>query len=151
MPTFFEMHREMQELAREWNIVRQHNLRCAAENTLGRLLLLSEGLLVLTMFERFFRIIVPNPQDRETLPNLMERAVALGLIKMQREDIQRICRVRNQVVHANYEQAATASGQATPGEYFGSSRYIKTVEELTLSLDGLIAQIDPINGRPYNV
>ena len=153
MPTFMEQHREMQELAREWNIVRQHNLRCAAENTLGNLLLMAEGLLVITSFERFFRIIVPNAQDHDTLYNLMQRAVALGLVTMPhdspQEAIRQITSVRNQILHANYEQAARESGQTSVVEYFGSSKYPGTVEGLTRILNNIIAQIDPATGLPY--
>lgn len=153
MPTFFEEHREMQELAREWNIVRQHNLQCAEQGTLGNLLFLAEGLLVLTSFERFFRIIVPNARDNETLYNLMQRANRLRLVTMphdsQQEAIRIIGSLRNQLVHANYEQAAREAGYSTIREYFGSSQYAGTVERLTLLLDNIMAQIDPCTGRPY--
>jgi len=155
MPTFLEQHREMQELAREWNIVRQHNLRCAREGTLGNLLFLAEGLLVLTSFERFFRIIVPNAQDGETLYNLMQRAVSLGLVTMphdsQQEAIRIVASLRNQIMHANYEQAAREARYATIEEYFGSSsQYAGTVEGLTRILNNIMAQIDPSTGCPYS-
>lgn len=148
-----EEHREMQELAREWNIVRQHNLRCETDRTFENLLFLAEGLLVLTSFERFFRIIVPNARDNDTLYNLMQRAVSLGLVTMphdsQQEAIRIVASLRNQIMHANYEQAAREAGNATIEEYFGSSsRYAGTVERLTMILNNIIAQIDPTTGLP---
>jgi hypothetical protein len=118
-------------------------------------LLLAEGLLVLTSFERFFRIIVPNAQDNETLYNLMQRAVSLRLVTMphdsQREAIEIVRRLRNHIMHANYEQAAREAGFTTIEEYFGSSsQYAGTVEGLTRILNNIMAQIDPSTGHPYS-
>ncbi len=151
--SFRDLNRELQELVREYTLVRAHNLACAARNDHAGLLLLAEGALLSLVLERFVRVVVNEPPETATLFNLLELAVSQGKLTIPwddyRDGIKRLSNVRNALMHANYEQAATLEGLATPGEYFRSSRYAGTIERLRELVDHLVSQIDPETGEPW--
>jgi len=65
--TFKDQHPELQYLVKEVMLVREHNLRCVAENDRGHLLIFAEGALVLLALERFVRIVLgPRATHRDT-------------------------------------------------------------------------------------
>jgi hypothetical protein len=156
--TFSKQHRELGEIIRELEIVREQNLKLA--ETHGRwmpgCLLFAEGLLVLLALERFLRVVLgADANDGDTLPNLLEKATStrLELLTLppwwtRAETIGAIKKVRNALMHGNYEQAAIQSGRGSREEYFRSSAYINEVETLHRILDGLCNQIDPATGKP---
>lgn len=152
--TFKERNRELQELVREYVLVRAHNLGCAARNDHASLLLLAEGALLSLVLERFVRVVVKDPSSKATLFSLLELAVKQGALTIPwdevRDGIKRLSDVRNALMHANYEQAATLENLATPEEYFGSSRYAGTIERLRDVVDDLMRQIDPETGTPWS-
>ena len=156
--TFIEQYREVSEIFRELEIVRDHNLKMA--ETHGKwvpgYLSFAEGLLVLLGIERFLRVILgAKATDADTLPNLLEKATSacLNLLTLppwwkREETITALKNVRNALMHGNYEQAAKQSGRQHREEYFRSSTYTNEVETLRRILHGFCAQIDPENGKP---
>ncbi len=149
--TFKDRYPELQYLVKEVMLVRAHNVRCVAENDRGHLLYFAEGALVLLALERFVRVVLgPRATDRDTLPNLLEKAVKDGLLVLPWEDqqdgIRKINDVRRTLLHGNYEQAARFAGCASVEEFFRSSQYISEVELLFNVLDHLMRQVDTTTG-----
>lgn len=158
--TFSEQHRELGEIIRELEIVRNQNLELAQIHGkwVPGCLLFAEGLLVLLALERFLRVILgAEATDSDTLPNLLEKATSarLDLLALppwwtREQTISAMKNVRNALMHGNYEQAAIQSGCRSRDDYFRSSTYINEVETLRRILDGFCTQIDPATGRPRN-
>jgi hypothetical protein len=156
--TFTEQYRELGEIFRELEVVRDHNLKLAEMHGkwVPGCLLFAEGLLVLLGLERFLRVILgAEATDGDTLPNLLEKATSarLDLLMLppwwtREETITAMKNVRNALMHGNYEQAAIQSGCRSREDYFRSSTYINEVETLRRILDGFCTQIDPGTGKP---
>ncbi len=147
-------HREMQELARELDWLRRHNLRFKPGDAQEDLLLYAEGAICIIALERFLRIVLSHnghePGPKDTLYNLLEKATSTAVALVQlpdREDaVKRINRVRNTIMHGDYEGAAGDYGCSVQ-EYF--KRYFASeVEGLFKLLDGFMKQIDYSTGRP---
>ncbi len=152
--TFKDQFIEFQRIALEIKRVRAHNLSFTADSL--DLFFFAEGMLVLLAFERFLRMILgADAGEKDTLPNLLEKATSKerNLIvipgRMDRDEtIRAIRRVRNVLMHGNYEQAAKESGLASKDEYFRTGRYIKDVELLFKIMNRIVAQIDRDTGQP---
>ena len=147
MTSFKDKHPELQHIVREMLLVRSHNLKCAEEKDFDNLLHFAEGALVLLALERFARIVLGSRADeRDTLYNLLQKAVKYGLLHLpwddQEDGIRRLKDVRNTTLHGGYEQAAAAAGCSSVAEYFRSSQHIGEVETLTKVLDHLMRQVD---------
>jgi hypothetical protein len=154
--TFKEEHRDFQELVREHQLLRQHNLKFKEGDPQGEVLLFAEGALVLIVLERFLRMILgPEAGEKDTLPTLLQKATGerLGLLSLlnlagpQREKaIKGISNVRNALLHGNYEQAAKHAGARDVRDYF-KNHYATDVEALHQLADFLVGQIDPETGK----
>jgi hypothetical protein len=149
--SFKERHRELQYLVRALMLVNRHNLRFKQGDSQDELLLFAEASLALVSLERFVRIVVPNATERDTLHNLLQKAVSQRLLRLPYADeqaaITAIGRVRNTLLHGNYEQAASNLGLASSDEYFGQS-FASDIHAVEQVLDNLMAQIDPETGLP---
>src|SRR5258706_8604267 len=106
--TFKERNRELQELVREYTQVHSHNLKFKEGDPQDTMLLFAEGALVLLVLERFLRILPGmNPQDNESVYNLLQRATGgdqpmlrLGVADREKA-IRQITDVRNSLQHGN--------------------------------------------------
>jgi hypothetical protein len=150
--TFRDRHREIQELVRELAVVRNHNLKFKEGEPQDTMLLFAEAALVLVTLERFVRAVLgSHATDRDTLPNLLQKAVKHGLLQVpwddQQDGIRRITSVRNALLHGNYEQSARQESCSV--EDFFKKKFAGEVESLTHVVDNLMSQIDPATGRPY--
>jgi 5'-deoxynucleotidase YfbR-like HD superfamily hydrolase len=156
MATFKEQHEELQHIVRELKLVREHNLKFKQGDPQHKLLHFAEGLLVLIALERFLRVILASEAKEEhTLSNLLEMATSAkrNLLRIpgtwtREQAIKAITRVRNTLMHGNYEQAATGAKSKDVRTYFKSGKYISEVEDLFQLLDQLMRQIDPATGQP---
>src|ERR1700690_1280080 len=152
-PTFKNENRVLQELARELNLLRQHNLRFKAGDPQHHMLLLAEASLTCLTMEHFVRVVVGTaaPSDA-TLHNLLQVAVAQGLLRVpwydQQDGIKKICKVRNTLLHANYAQAAREAGRSSVRDFFATT-FASEVEAMFKVTDYIMKQIDPETGRPY--
>jgi hypothetical protein len=152
--TFKTAQREIQELVRELTWVRQHNLTFKEGDSQEDLLMFSEAALVLIALERFLRMILgAEVTDRDTLPNLLEKATGarLALLTLPVPDRQRAIRevtnVRNTILHGTYEQAAHQAGCVSVPDYF-KKQFTPEVEHLYHLTNMLVAQIDQDTGKP---
>jgi|GEM_PF-1018768 len=153
--TFKDKHREFQYIVLELNRIRNHNMSFTEGNR--DLLHFAEGTLVLLALERFMRMILDNEAtDKDTLPTLLQKATSERVDPIQlpggwskQDAIQAIAKVRNSLLHGNYEQAAQQSGLSSKEDYFRGSRYISEVEILFRILCRIIKQIDRDTGRPH--
>jgi hypothetical protein len=151
--TFKDKNREFQEMAKELDRIRRHNLKFTKYD--ASMLLMAEGALVLLAFERFMRMILGAEATKDdTLPNLLEKATSrrLDLIRLpgglsRDQTIAAIVRMRNVLAHANYEQAAEEAGLQHKDEYFKSGMYLFQVETLFRIMNRIIKQIDRNTGR----
>jgi len=154
--TFKDQYREFQEIAKELDYVRSHNLRFAKYDP--SMLLMAEGSLVLLAFERFLRMILGNEAtEADTLPSLLQKATSrrLDLIKLpgqlsRDETISRVVKIRNVLAHANYEQAAKEAGLQHKDDYFKTGIYLSQVEMLFRIVNRIIKQIDRDTGKPHD-
>jgi hypothetical protein len=149
--TFKDENRLLQEMVRELLLLRDHNLKIKPGESQEKLMLVAEAGLVLMVLERFLRIIPGvNPAEKDTLPNLLEKATSKRLQLLVLDDrenaIKRITRVRNTIIHANYEQAMKDYGLAHINEYF-KIYFASEIEVLTKITDELLKQIDPNTGK----
>jgi len=114
-------------------------------------------LLVLLSFERFLRIILgAEATDRDTLPNLLEKATSQSRNLLwipgqwtRQDAIKAIVGVRNTLMHGNYEQAATGAHQADVRSYFTSGNYISEVETLFHLLDDFFYKDTATTEKPH--
>lgn len=151
--TFKDRHREIQEPVRELAVVRNHNLQFKDGDPQDTLLLFAEAALVLVTLERFVRAVLgAHATDRDTLPNLLQKAVKHRLLQVpwddQQDGISRITTVRNALLHGNYEQSAQQESCSV--EEFFKRKFAGEVEATSKILDHMMAQIDPATGRPYD-
>lgn len=149
---FKEDHPEFHHLVREVMLLRQHNLQFKDGDPQDRLLFFAEAALVCLALERFVRAVLgADAGDRDTLYNLMQKAVSKGLIRLpwddQEEGIRKVSAVRNTLLHGNYEQAAREAGCSSPAEYF-QKQFAGEVESMFKITDFIVKQIDSETGRP---
>ena len=150
--SFKDRYRDFQELVRELNVVRTHNLRFKAGDPQETLLLMSEAALILVVLERFLRMIVPDGSEDDTLRNLLEKATSrtrrLLILPGDRDTvIGQMVDIRNTLLHGNYEQAATQSGCSNVEEYF-RTQFAPEVEGMYRLVNLMVAQIDVETGSP---
>jgi hypothetical protein len=149
--SFRDRHPEIQCLVRELQVLRAHNLQFNEGDRQDGLLLFAEAALVLLLLERFVRAVLDDTKDNDTIYTLLQRAVCRGLLRVPWEDqedgIRRIKDVRNTILHGNYEQAARQSGQPSVAAYF-KTQFAPEVERMTILVDHLFKQIDPMTGKP---
>lgn len=125
----------LEALQRELSFVRQHN------RASGEPLPFAEAALLLMTLERFLRLLPGlNAADKETLPQLLQRAVAIGTLRLPGGDdgsvIDGIRKFRNALLHANHEQVSRGRRDYLGGE----------LDKLHMLVEGLIAQVDPATG-----
>lgn len=152
--SFKDRFRDFQRIVWELKRLRDHNTSFKQDSL--ELFFFAEGTMVLLALERFMRIILgTEAKEKDTLPNLLEKATSakLNLIQLpgtlsREETIRRLTKVRNTLMHGNYEQAATQGGLPTKDAYFGSSMYIADVEALYKIVNRIVKQIDPQTGQP---
>lgn len=151
--TFLDRYRDFGELIRELMHVHRRNVSFTEWNP--DYLFFSEGVLVIVAIERFLRIILGgNAGERDTMRVLLKKAVSekrlVSLPDWEAEEklIHRITRVRNYLLHGNYEQAAAVWGHASHLDYFKSSNYINEVNTLVQLLEHMLQQVDPRTGKP---
>lgn len=149
--TFKDQHPEIQHLVRELMLLREHNLTFKEGDPQNKILLFAEAALVILVIERFARAVLGDATDKETLPNLLQRAVSRNLLKVpwddQQDGIRKIAKVRNSLLHGNYEQAAREAGCSSVEAYF-KTQFASEVEALYRIGDYLVRQIDPDTGAP---
>lgn len=150
--SFRDRHPEFQQLVRELTLVRAHNLKFKDGDPQDTLLLFSEAALVCLALERFVRAVLgSDATDKDTLPNLLEKAVSKKLFRVpwddQAEGIRRIKDVRNTMLHGNYEQAAREANCASVADYF-KTQFASEAEHMFKLTDFIVAQIDPATGEP---
>lgn len=151
--TFKDDHPELQHLARELTLLRDHNTGFKKGMPQDRLLLFAEAALVLLLLERFLRAILGDAvDDKQTIYNLLQKAVKLQLIRVPWDDqddgIGRIRDVRNSLLHGSYEKAAAQAGCSSVAAYFGG-QFVAEVEALHGITQFIVAQIDPDTGRRW--
>jgi hypothetical protein len=152
-PTFKDENRPLQELAREWAVLRQHNLKFKEGAPQDTLLMFAEAAVVCMAMEHFVRIVLGStaPADA-TLFNLLQMAVSRGMIRVpwddQEDGIKKIVAVRNSLLHGNYAQAAREAGCASVADYF-KKQFAGEVETMTKVTDFFMRQVDPATGKPY--
>lgn len=151
--TFRERYLDLQHLIRELMLVRSHNLQFKEGDPQDRMLLFAEGALVVIVLERFVRAVLGDEaSETETLHNLLQKAVAKGLLRVpwddQQDGIRRMCAIRNTILHGNYEQAARQAGCATVVDYF-RQQLTPEVEKMFHIVDDLMKQIDSATGKPH--
>jgi hypothetical protein len=150
--TFKDEHRPLQELARELDLLRRHNLQFKAGDPQHHLLLMAEAALTCLTMEHFVRIVVGDKAPAgATLHNLLEVAVARGLLRVpwddQQDGIRKICAVRNTLLHANYAQAAREAKCESVEAYF-KGPFASEIERTFEITDYLMKQIDTETGQP---
>ncbi len=154
MSTFREQYPEFARLVKELILLREHNRRPLIRQD-HQFFLFAEGALVLIALERFLRMILQGEAtDKDTLPNLLEKATSERLDLFQftppesrEQSIREIKDVRNTILHGNYEQAARQTGCATTEEYF-STQFPSELEALFKLGDEIVKHIDPESGKP---
>lgn len=155
--TFKDENRVLQELARELDQLRKHNLGFREGDPQNTMLMFAEAGVVCMALEHFVRIVLGplgNSPDGKglSLHNLLEKAVAEDLIKLpwvdQQDGIRQVCSWRNSLLHANYAQSAREAGCSSDREYF-RKQFAPMVETMFKTVDHVMKQIDPVTGRPY--
>src|SRR5580698_8425945 len=99
-PTFKDENRALQEVARELDLLRRHNLQFREGDPQHSLLLMAEAALTCLTMEHFVRVGVGDAaREGATLFNLLEIAVARNLLRLpwddQQDGIRKVCAVRN--------------------------------------------------------
>jgi hypothetical protein len=151
--TFLDENRPLQELARELDLLRRHNLRFKDGDPQHHMLLLAEAALTCLTLEHFVRIVVGSEADPAApLRTLLQMAVSRGLLTLpwddQQDGIKRVCNVRNTLLHGNYAQAAREAGRASMVDFFRTT-FASEVEAMFKVTDYVMRQINPVTGRPY--
>jgi hypothetical protein len=149
---FKDAHRELQELVRELVWLRNHNRQFQEGDPQDNLLLYAEGAIVLIVLERFVRIVLGDEAgEKDTLHTLLQKALSKGLLRVpwddQQDGVQRICDVRNALLHGNYEQIARKSGCASVAEFF-KTQFASLIQRMFEIVGGLMQQIDRATGKP---
>lgn len=151
-PTFKDRNRALQELVREYMVLREHNLQFKEGDDLRRLLLFSEAAVVIVIIEHFVRMVLgTRATDQDTLHNLLQKAVSDGLLRLpwddQQEGIRKVVAVRNTILHGNYAQAAAQAGCASVEDYF-KRQFASEVEGMYRIAQYVTEQIDVRTGLP---
>lgn len=150
--TFRDENRALQELARELDLVRKHNLRFREGDSHNELLMFAEAGLVIMTMEHFVRIVVgaEAPEDA-TLRTLLDVAIARGLLRLpwdnQQDGIRKVCAIRNTLLHTNYAQAARQARCSSVNEYF-KTQFAGELESMFKITDFIMKQIDSATGKP---
>ena len=153
--TFKDENRALSEMIRELMWLRSHNVQFKEGDPQHDILMFAEAALTCLTLEHFVRIVLgAEAGDGDTLHPLLTKAIAKGLIRVpwpnQQEGIQRIRRVRNTLLHANYAQAAAQAGCSSVREYF-QKQFASEIEALYIITDFVVRQIDPATGKPRAV
>jgi hypothetical protein len=151
MQTFKDENLPLQHLARELAALRRHNLRFKVGEPQDEMLMFAEAALTCLTLEHFLRVVLAEDAgDTDVLYNLLEKAVAKGLVRVPWDDpadgIRRLHRVRNTLLHANYAQAAREAGAESVGDYF-RTQFAAEIEAMYRATDFIVAQIDPATGK----
>jgi hypothetical protein len=143
--SFRDNYRDFEQVAREWAWLNRHNLKFSEGDPQDDFLLMSEATMAIVAIERFVRMAMlknDKASDGESLYNLLQRAVSKRILRLPPDDQQKaiedLCRVRNTILHGNFEQAA-AQANCTSAPEVGALGGI---------LDCLVAQIDQVTGLP---
>src|SRR4030095_12503724 len=104
----------------------------------------------LMMLERFVRIVVRgSPVEDQTLRPMLDWAVRRGRLRLpwdnQKEGIQKVCDIRNTILHGNYEQAAAQA--KTDVRAFFKSQFAGEIAGMTKVLNYLVEQVDARTGE----
>jgi len=156
---FKDEHREMQELVRELEILRNHNLKFKSGDPQINLLLFSEATMTCVVLERFLRILPQvKATESDTLSNLLDKAfsdkrdILYLLPQINKEDFKKLVRgLRNGIVHGNFEQLAKDANLSSIEEYFKSGKFAQNVELLYKVVVYVIHQINPETGKKDEV
>ncbi|MGZ3652561.1 MAG: hypothetical protein ACXVB9_16395 [Bdellovibrionota bacterium] len=133
------------ELRRELAQLREHN-RAGGDGSLW----IAEAALALITLERFLRILPGvNAADKESLPQLLQRAIDRRFLALPveagKDTIDRVRKLRNAILHGNYEQAAKQAGLDSAAAYF-LLRLQPELEFLFGLTNHLISQVDEKSG-----
>jgi len=125
----------LHSLQRELAFVRDHN------RAGGDALPFAEAALLLMTLERFLRLLPGlNAANKETLPQLLQRAVAIGTLRFPEGEeagvIDELRKFRNALLHANHEQANRDRKHDLREE----------LDKLHPLVESLISQVDPVTG-----
>jgi hypothetical protein len=153
VPTFYERYPDIAELLREWGLLRNWNKRFMEGDPQDELLLFAEGSVVIVALERFVRAVLGSQAlDTDTLDPLLRKATAgpepLLILPWddQDEGRKKICKVRNTILHGNFEQAARGANHSSTRAYFKKS-YASEIHVMGLILLNLMEQIDLNTGK----
>ncbi|MBI2393508.1 MAG: hypothetical protein HYV09_28265 [Deltaproteobacteria bacterium] len=142
-------------MARELALLQAHNRAFRPGDSQATYLLISEAAMVLMTLERWLRIILrTDATDDDTLPTLLEAATSdrLRLLVLpyggRQEAIDSIGRIRNSILHSNFEQAAVQARLPHHRDWF-REQLAGEVEQLGRLLDHFIEQIDSQTGLPH--
>lgn len=143
--SFAEDSASLAELRRELAQLRAHN-REGGDGSLW----IAEAALALITLERFLRILPGvNAADKESLPQLLQRAVDRRFLALPlgagKDTIDRARKLRNAILHGNYEQAAKQAGLESAAAYF-RQRLQPELEFLFSLTNHLISQVDEVTG-----
>lgn len=138
----------LQEIVRELDLVRRHNLSFKQTDPQRTYLGFAEAMLVFLALEHFLRVIVRPENEDITLAELLERAHSTGLVKIPQKDVvsgikiavEEIARARNTLLHGNFEQAAKQANCPDVATYF-KTQFMPEVERMTYVLDELMVQV----------
>jgi hypothetical protein len=145
--TFIDDHPEMQHLVRELMMLRKHNQR--SDVTQNELLLYAEGAVAYVALERLLRILPAVKGSKgDTLTHLLRKAHDNGVIVIRTTNLQKavnkIAKVRDTTLHANYEQAAAQAGMDVPN-YF-KTQYTPEIDRIGGLFLGLLENVHHISG-----
>jgi len=134
---FKDKNRELQELAREAFVLRNHNIQFKEGDPQDAILMFAEGAMILVCMERFLRAhLGPDATSADTLRNLLERAFSerrhdhLEVPGGDRDYlIELVTGLRNGLLHGDFEQLALKAGCASNTEYF-KQHYARDLEIL---------------------
>lgn len=149
---FKENYKDLQHIVRELILLREHNKSFNEGDSQERLLLFAEASLTLLCLERFLRILPDvNAKENETLYPLLERAISKNILILNTEEkdyFKKIVKVRNSILHGNFEQCAKESKLSSVEEYF-KLYFASEIEALFNITNDLFKQIDPNTGKRY--
>jgi len=158
----------LRRILHEYMNVRAHNERCL--DALPQALLVTEGSLALLFIERFLRVLLNHEvAETDTLASLFERATGrrvnaidppLGFAHLPgpRSTNERnreffadhvVDRLRNPLMHANYEQAMDGSRATDAADYLASGAYRGDLETLNQVVLQLAAEFDEQGQRHW--
>jgi hypothetical protein len=149
---FKEEHPALQQLVREYVLLREHNRGFKENDSQHNLFLFAEAALVCLALEYFARAVLgPKAKSSHTLKQLLTRAVSLKLVELpgdQQRAIKEIGDVRDTLLHADYAKAAREAKCPTVAEYF-RTQFASEVERLGRIVDALMQQVDLDTGAPH--